>query len=367
MKNSNNLRIVSIIFIMAISFMSLKAIAFTDCNTKQSASGSAENTFLLNDKLPSPRALIPLSLKGSLVRKEKSFKKETKTNLECNTTALCASFDVNTTAEKVSAWMGFNVKDGAEKYFIVTYGQEATYLGNNTYSTPKWDKGHFWIHIGKDVVPFPIQPRFVGVDEESSNEWYVVDYIGYKRPNIDYSNYEDNLSISSLLLLVNPKTKKVEKYHVEYYDENDEYSGDYDIEIGDELQATFLGFKKGEDDVDYLFSIEALTAVTSPITFEYKEQYPGKDFSCTFCAGFDFGNVELLYVFEEFGEQRSTFTEPKPIETKENTADSDSNTSTDLSSSSSKSVPISGFWMFFILLMGTAMLALRNDDILHKN
>lgn len=340
-----------ILFIISLSFVSLKAIAFTDCNTKLSSEEVHENGVLISNKLPSPRALVPPSLAEHIVTEESGFKTKIKGNLECNTSMLCASFDINTTENKVSAWMGFNFENITGSYFLATYGQEASYLGDNTYATKKWDKGHFWINIGEDTVPFPIQPRFVGIDKESSNEWYVVDYLGFQKADINYTTYTDNLSLSSLILLINPSTKKVEQYYLEYYDENDEYSGDYNIQIGDKVQATFLAFKEGEKDKDYLVSIEGITAVTSPITFEYKEQYPGIDFNCTYCGDLDFSQIELNYIFEEFSEKRSTFTEPQLVETKETNV-----------GTSSKSVLISGFWIFFILSIFVTMVVLKNDN-----
>lgn len=355
MKNTNYLKIVFVFLLMIMSFISLKAIAFTDCNTKVSAEGSHDNDPIISNKLPSPRTLIPPSLIGHISTEKTVFQKQTKSSSECNTTSLCASFDTNTTASKVSAWMGFNFKSGSDSYFLATYGQEANYLGDNTYATEKWDKGHFWINIGKDVVPFPIQPRYVGVDKASGKEWYSVDYIGIQRADINYSNYTDNLSLSSLILLIDPTTKKVEQYQLDYYNENDEFSGSYEIKIGDKIQATFLSFKEGDKDKDYLVSIEGLTAVTSPITFEYKEQYPGVDFNCTFCGDLDFSTIQLNYIFEEFSEKRSTFTKPLSVE-------SNNSDASNQNSSSSKSVPISGFWIFFILSNFIAMLIFKEES-----
>ena len=356
MKNDNNLKIVFIVLIITLSFVSLKGIAFTDCNTKVSAEDSHDYTPIISNKLPAPRALIPPSLTEHIITQETRLQKQSKSSFEeCNTSSLCATFDINTTANKVSAWMGFNFQNTTGSYFLATYGQEANYLGDNTYATKKWDKGHFWIKIGQDTVPFPIQPRFVAVDKTSGKEWYTVDYIGIQRADINYTSYTDNLSLSSLVLLIDPTTKNVEQYHLEYYDENDEYGGAYEIKIGDKVQATFLAFKEGDKDKDYLVSIEGLTTVTSPITFEYKEQYPGVDFNCTFCGDLDFSTIKLNYIFEEFSEKRSTFTKPLSVE-------SNSSDSNNQNSSSSKSVPISGFWIFFILSIFIAMLIFKKES-----
>ena len=199
------------------------------------------------------------------------------------------------------------------------------------------------MHIDKDIVPFPIQPRFVGIDAESGYEWYTVDYVGYRMSNsgIDYSNYWENMSQSALILLINPKTKEIKEYYLEYYDENDEYVGDYDVKIGDEIESYFLGFRVGQEDIEYFFSLEDITPVTSPLTFSYKEAYPGKDFNCTFCGELNLLDVEFKYIFESYTETRSNFTQAKPITKTVN----NSNTS------SSNAVPLSGFWIFLLLTL----------------
>jgi len=354
----NNIRILMVVLMtISLSITSLQAIAFTDCNTKISSEATLDDSVLISSKFPAPRELIPPSLKERFNTKETGFSKQLKSLSDCNTTTMCSSFDVNTTPEKVSAWMGFNLDNVTGNYFVATYGQEATHLGNNIYSTPIWDKKHFWIKIGEKTVPFPIQPRFALLDQETGYEWYVVDYIGFQKADINYTNYPDNLSLSSLVMLVNPSTKNVEQYYLEYYDENDEYSGTYEIEIGDKVQATFLAFKKDVKDVDYLVSIEGLTPVTSPITFEYKEQYPGIDFNCSFCGGLDFSKVELQYIFEEFSQQRSTFTEPQEIFEK---------STIDSSVSNSKSVSISGFWIFFFLTFAIAFIVFKYERRYNK-
>jgi len=314
------------------------------------------NIQLIEDKLPVNRERIPSSLTNLLVQKSTNAQQQKSTSSACNEQSLCASFETNTTPASVSSWMGFYYEQNKETFFIATYGQEATHLGDNVYSTPKWDKGHFWINVGEKSVPLPIQPRYVGVDKASGYEWHVVDYLGYQRADTNYTNYWNNMSVSSLTLLVNPQTKKVEQYQLDYYNENDEFAGSYEINVGDKIQSFFLGFKEGKDDVDHLFSTEYLTTVTAPISFEYKEQYPGKDFACTRCGDLDIASKEFKYMFEEFSKERSTFTKPLSAETNStNTA------------SSSKSVSISGFWMFFMFSIFIAMVVLNNEHKLRKS
>jgi hypothetical protein len=234
MKTNQNIKIILISYIFTL-FVSLLNASGASCDDTKIQAENYNDSLILGNKLPAPRALIPHSLQERIVQKKANLPQQKSSNLECNVTVLCTSFDSNITPENVSSWMGFEVKDSTGKYFIATYGQEATALGNNVYSTPKWNKKHFWMHLGKDIVPFPIQPRFVGIDKESGNEWHTVDYVGYrlKNANIDYANYWENMSQSALILLINPQTKKVLEYYLEYYDENDEYVGDYDIEVVD--------------------------------------------------------------------------------------------------------------------------------------
>ena len=354
MKNNNYLKIIFIFSILIISSVSVKSVSIVCGDTKMQ--GDIE----VHRKLPTPRALIPRSVEGRIAKVKRNFKQQknsnSNSNFECNRNLLCGSFDTNTTKENVSAWMGFEFKSRAEKYFIATYGQVATQIGKGIYSTPKWDKRHFWMHIGKDIVPFPIQPRFVGIDEESGNEWYTVDYVGYRMADagIDYSIYWENMSESALILLINPKTKKVEEYYLEYYDENDEYIGDYDIKIGDEIESYFVGFRKGQEDREYFFFLEDITPITAPLTFSYEELYPGKDFNSTYGKDLNLAEVEFKYIFESYGKIRSSFTEPQPILSK-------SNTPNNLKENTTKSVPLSGFWMLFFLITIVGIIKYQQD------
>jgi len=348
MKDSNHLKTQLIVFILFLSAISAEGgIPLDAMNGHFDKTSVDAYSPMIKNKLPASKAFIPYSLQGRIANTKEILNKNQSNNIECNSTDLCSTFDVSTIPNTVSAWMGFEYQYKTEKYFIATYGQKTTYLGNNIYSTKKWDKKHFWMHIGKDIVPFPIQPRFVGIDEESGHEWYAVDYIGYRMAGSDYTNYWENMSESVLILLINPQSKKVEEYYLEYYDENDEYVGNYEIEIGDEIESYFLAFQKGQDDATYLFSLEDITPVTSPITFSYEEQYPGKDFNCTRCDELHLADVEFKYIFESYGEIRSTFTEPQPIHKETN---------------SSKSVSLLGTWIFLFIILTVALITLKKEE-----
>ena len=351
MKNNNCLKRIFIFWLLTLSIVSIQAGPLFDTGPKLSINNSS---LVLKYQLPTPREFIPRSIKGRIASTEKKFSKEKGSNIECNKNALCSSFEGNKSIKNVSSWIGFEYKYRTEKYFIATYGQQANHIGNSIYSTKEWKKQHFWINLGKKSVPFPLQLRYVGIDAESGHEWYTVDYIGYRIANagIDYSNYADNMSTSLLVLLINPKNKEVDEYHLEYYDENSEYIGDYQIKIEDKIESYFIGLKKDKE-ATYLFSLEGMTTVTNPITFSYKEQYPGKDFSCTNCGELDLSQTEFKYIFEAYGEKNSNFTEPKPIVTK---ASLSSN-----ADSTTKAVPLSGFWIFFLLTMGYSYHKIKKD------
>ena len=353
MKNINYLKIIIIIVMISISSEGVVNEAIMHDSKPSSNIGGIEVGISLG--LLAPRALIPPSLEGRIRTTKVKFSKETNSSSKCNTsTSLCASFEGNITQTNVSAWMGFDFEDSFGKYFIATYGQKANDLGNGIYSTQKWDKRHLWLTIGKDFVPLALQTRYIGIDDESSNVWYSVDYIGFRKANagIDYSKYPNKMSNSALLLLVNPKNKEVLDYKLAYYDENANYVQNYQIEVGDEIESYYIGFRKEEKDVAYLFSIEAIKTVTAPISFSYKEQYPGKDFNCTSCEKLNIAQVEFKYMFESYGATRSNFTEPQPL-VKSSTANSTTGTT--------KSVPISGFWILFLLTMFVATLKIKQD------
>ena len=310
--------------------------------------------FEIKKKLPSPRALIPKSLKG-YIQKTTTDRQEKIIDTKCDENSLCASFNTNTNPTDVSAWFGFELKDETGNYFIATYGQRAKLLKDKTYSTKKWDKKHFWIHIGEKTVPFPIQPRFIGKDIKSNNEWYTVDYVGYRRKGVDYTNYWENMSQSALIFLIDPKTKKILKYYLEYYDENDMYVGDFDIEIGDQIESYFLAFKLGQENIEYFFSLEGITTVTKQVTFSYQELYPNKDFNTTYGKNVKFPDIEFKYMFEEYRETRSNFTDPKPIQVKKTVSDKNTTLSTKINTTSnkstSKSAPLTILWTLLSIIL----------------
>jgi len=365
MKNYN-IRTIFIYFLLNILSINVEAGNPLNCVTGTFDSkivGDIDKP-IIKDRLPTPREAIPPSLKDRVIQETNRLEKKVNKIIECNrSTNLCASFDTNKTLPNVSAWIGFEFNSKVGNYFIATYSQQASYLGNGNYSTPKWDKKHFWIHIGEKTVPFPIQPRFIGKDIGSINEWYTVDYVGYRRKGVDYTNYWENMSQSALIFLIDPKTKKILKNYLEYYDENDEYVGDFDLEIGDQLESYFLGFRKGQEDREYFFSLENITPITKQVTFSYQELYPSVDFNTTYGKELNFKKVEFKYMFESYGKTRSNFTDPKPIKAKKITSDKNitSSTNTTSNKSTSKSAPFSIFWSFLFVSIFIGIIKFKDN------
>ncbi len=128
-------------------------------------------------------------------------------------------------------------------------------------------------------------------------------------PGLDYTDYALGFSISSLIAEVDTEGFVVDLY-IEYYDENDQFVDNYDILSGDELGSFFLGFTEADPGFVTLFSIEELAVVTEEPEFFFEEWYPGITFPCTFCGDLDLSQVPFHYIFESFGETRSTFTTP---------------------------------------------------------
>jgi hypothetical protein len=235
------------------------------------------------------------------------------TGLVCGENVQCASFAGEGEMPDVSAWMGFPYQESGMDFFIATHSQEAVYLGDGQYATPLWDKQHVWIRFDDSNVPFPLQPRYVGTDLDSGHDFYAVDYLGYRFPTEDYSGYPFGISISSMVVEVDPASESVVDYYIEYYDENDSYIGKLTPAPGDEIQSYFLGFEKSEPDVVYLFYLEDAALVTKAPEFFFAELYPGKDFPCTYCGDLDLANIDFYYIFESYSEARSDFTDPLPI------------------------------------------------------
>jgi hypothetical protein len=263
------------------------------------------------DMLANERSKIPSSLLG------KSFyhtipKTEGVENIKCGINAMCASFSEPQT-QNVTAWIGFEFVDKGETLFITTLGEEAFQIDATTFALPLWDRKHFWITVDESSAPMAIQPRYAATDIITGNEIYVVDYIGYKKPGIDYSGYQFDMSLSALVIEVDPIQGTIEDIYIEYYTD-DEYVGAVNIENGDQLVTLFLGLDKETPDTVSFLSIDDLITVTQQPELYYEEWYPGITFPCANCNGLDFSQVAFKYIFESFVDfPRSTFTDPLPV------------------------------------------------------
>ena len=264
--------------------------------------------------LPPTRQAIPPSLQSvNLIRDAPAKSSPRNGALVCGQNALCASFDA--VQSLVSAWMGFPYVDGGIEFFIATHGQEAFHLGAGEYATPLWDRRHFWVQTRSDGVPLALQPRYVGIDADTGHELYAVEYVGYRLPFTDYSAYELEMSISTLIIRFDAATETFVDFHIEYYDENGQYTGDdYALEEGDEFVSFMLGFEQTEPDVVYLFYVEDIAPVDMTPAFTYLEQYPGVDFDCTLCPPtLNTARLDFHYMFEAYTEERFGYTDPLPI------------------------------------------------------
>ena len=262
----------------------------------------------LRSIIPPPRQAVPFSLQDRIARRwnDDGLAARERGSV-CGVNTMCASFPEE--MPDVSAWIGFPYSDDDADYFIATYGQEAVHLGGGEYATAIWDRRHFFIQIGDSVVPFVIQPRFVMEDAITGNAFYAIDYLGYRLPGVDYTDYPLGFSVSSLIAEVDTEGFVADLY-IEYYDENDQFVDNYDIESGDELGSFLLGFNAADPGFVTLFFIEELAFVTEEPEFFFEEWYPGITFPCTLCDDLDLSQVQFHYSFESFGEARSTFTDP---------------------------------------------------------
>ena len=297
---------VLIIYVLAISMAHALPVA------------NSKDTKKIGAILPPTRQAIPPSLQSvNLIRDAPAKSSPRNGALVCGQNALCASFDA--VQSLVSAWMGFpyeeeGVSGNIIEFFIATHGQEAFHLGAGEYATPLWNRRHFWVQTRSDGVPLALQPRYVGIDADTGHELYVVEYVGYRLPFTDYSAYELGMSISTLIIRFDAATETFVDFHIEYYDENDQYTGDYALEEGDEFVSFMLGFEQTEPDVVYLFYMEDIAPVDMTPVFTYREQYPGVDFPCTHCPPtLNTARLDFHYMFEAYTEERFGYTDPLPI------------------------------------------------------
>lgn len=233
-------------------------------------------------------------------------------DIQCGVNAMCASFSEPQSSD-VMGWIGFEFEDKGESLFIATLGEEAYQLDDTTFALPIWDKKHFWISVDENSSPMAIQPRYAATDIMTGHEFYVVDYIGYKKPGIDYSGYQFEMSLSALVIEVDVNKGLIVDIYIEYYTD-DEYLGAVNIENGDQLVTLFLGLDKKSPDTVTFLSIDNLITVTQEPDLFYEEWYPGITFPCANCNGLDFSQVAFKYIFESFVDfPRSTFTEPLSV------------------------------------------------------
>jgi len=302
-----------IIYVLAIGMAHAFSFLVGRANVKRAVESGAI--------LPPTRQAIPPSLQSvNLVRDVPTKSSPRNGGLVCGQNALCASF--GSVQSDVAAWMGFPYEDedmegNSIEFFIATHGQEAVHLGDGEYATPLWDRRHFWIQTSSNGVPLALQPRHVGIDADTGHEFYVVEYVGYQSaaPDIDYSLYQLGMSVSLMVIEFDPVTETFVDYYIEYYDENDQFTGDIiNLQLGDEFVTFMLGFERTEPDVAYVFFVEDIAVVDMTPVLTYEEQYPGADFSCTHCPPtLDTTQIEFHYMFESYTQERFSFTDPLPI------------------------------------------------------
>lgn len=313
-----SLRTCALGLLLAMGFASSLQAAFLPCvvpNCPMSGGRATGQVDLLH-ALPPARASIPPSLRdaplifaGDVNRVGSKNSAGTDAPV-CDVNGMCASFPDEQT--DVVAWIGFKYLAPSQEFFVATFGQEAVHLGNGLYFTPFWDKRHFWIEIADGVVPLAIQQRYVGTDPATGNDFFSADYVGYRQPGVSYSEYLFGFSVSALILEVDSAGTVVD-FFIELYDENDDYVGDVNLELGDELGTFFFGFQQEDPTTITLLSIEDLAEVTREPDFFLEEWYPGTTFPCTHCGDLDLSQEQFFFMFEGASDDRWNYTEPLPI------------------------------------------------------
>ncbi len=264
------------------------------------------------DMLAIERSNMPASLLG------KSFyhsipNTKNGSGIVCGVNAMCASFPVAQSGD-VMAWIGFDYQDEDGELFIATSGEEAFQVDDTTYALPLWEEKHFWITVDQNSAPLAIQPRYAATDIITGFEVYIVDFLGYKLPGVDYSAFQFEMSVSSLIVVVDPDEGSIEDLYIDYYDENNDYVESIDINNGDQIMTFFLGLDKISPDTVTFFSIEDPVTVTQTPELFYEEWYPGTTFPCTYCGVLDLSQVQFKYIFESIESfPRINYTDPLPI------------------------------------------------------
>jgi hypothetical protein len=315
--------------LLAIPGIASASLTWCDSGSIKSPSGTQ-----YQQSLPFSRSAIPPSLADRRLSSLGGTRAPSgleASNLECGVNAMCASF--SSEQSSVTAWIGFPYQEKDGEFFIATYGQRATHIGNGVYATPLWDKRHFWIKFNQESVPYPLQSRYIDTDADTGHVYYSADYVGYRLgekywpshlPQYEYNYYLTSggdpyelypygASISSFIIEMDPATEEVVDYWIDYYDSNADYIESFSFDLGDKLGTYFLGFQKVDPDYVWLFSIEDIAEVTQAPEFSVKNWVPGKDFSCTYCDGFDISQVNFYYMFEAFTAERWSYTDPLPV------------------------------------------------------
>lgn len=224
--------------------------------------------------------------------------------------------------DDVVGYVGFNFKNNNnnKEYIVCLIGLPVESLGNNEYQSTGWDKKIFWLDVG-DGAPMHVCAIY------APN--YVEDGVAYDNvywaPNFMYlpPGETDNKKMRNcdLWMFLNDDDV-VEEVWLDLYDENWEITDTKQLKIGDQVQAFTPLIDMSEPGSFFAMSLEdRFQTVKNEPLFLYEHMTPNIDFPNEMSKGFDFENVDLLYIlyaenFKEDDVYQFSYSTPKVVNLK---------------------------------------------------
>ena len=224
--------------------------------------------------------------------------------------------------EDVVGYVGFQYTSRYDNkdYIACLIGLPVESLGNSQYKSEGWDKKIFWLEVG-DGAPMHVCAIYAPNYEEDGETYDNV----YWAPNLQYlppAEQDTTEARPCELWMYLDENDEVEEVWVDIYDQNWEFTRSKKLGIGDQLRSFTPLIDPSEPGSFFSTSLEYRfqTVKTLPL-FLYEHLTPNVDFVNEMSKGFDFENVDLLYILysENYNENDVSqfyFSTPKNVNLK---------------------------------------------------
>lgn len=221
--------------------------------------------------------------------------------------------------EDVVGYIGFQYRDYSDNkdYIACLIGLPVESLGNDQYKSEGWDKKIFWLDAG-DGAPMHVcaiyAPNYVEDGVEYDNVFWAPNF-EYLAPGVQDQSQARYCELWMYL----DEEDEVEEVWVDVYDANYELLDSKELGIGDQLKAFTPIIDPSEPGAFYSISPDnRFQTIKKEPLFLYEHMTPNVDFVFETYKGFDFDNIDLLYILyaENWDEEdvcEFTYSTPKDV------------------------------------------------------